>query len=161
MVTVLARAGLWLAVLFLAVIGVALAADGGFAIHMSIVALAALIAVWFTVRSADYGAIARGILKMPDEGRYDDDPVRWGVIATVFWGVVGFAAGVFIAAQLTWPWLNLEPYLNFSRLRPLHTSAVIFAFGGNALIATSYYVVQRTCRARLAFPGLARFVFWG
>ncbi|MBT0669981.1 cytochrome-c oxidase, cbb3-type subunit I [Novosphingobium profundi] len=161
MVTVLARAGLWLVVLFLAVIGVALAADGGFAIHMTIVALAALLAVWFTVRSADYTAIARGILKMPDQGKYDDDPIRWGIIATVFWGVVGFGAGVFIAAQLAWPALNLEPYLNFSRLRPLHTSAVIFAFGGNALIATSFYVVQRTCRARLALPGLARFVFWG
>ncbi|MBH0115108.1 cytochrome-c oxidase, cbb3-type subunit I [Novosphingobium sp. YJ-S2-02] len=161
MVTVLARAGVWLAVLFLAVIGVALAADGGFAIHMSIVALAALVAVWFTISGADYAAIARGVLRMPDEGIYDDDPIRWGVIATVFWGIAGFAAGVFIALQLTWPILNLEPYLNFSRLRPLHTSAVIFAFGGNALIATSYYVVQRSCRARLAFPALARFVFWG
>ncbi|MCT2398615.1 cytochrome-c oxidase, cbb3-type subunit I [Novosphingobium mangrovi (ex Huang et al. 2023)] len=161
MVTVLARAGLWLAVLLLAVIGVALAADGGFAIHMSIVALAALIAVWFTVGGADYSAIARGILKVPDQGKYDDDPIRWGVIATVFWGIAGFSAGLFIALQLTWPVLNLEPYLNFSRLRPLHTSAVIFAFGGNALIASSFYVVQRTCRARLAFPSLARFVFWG
>ncbi|MCJ2183863.1 cytochrome-c oxidase, cbb3-type subunit I [Novosphingobium sp. 1949] len=161
MVTVLARAGLWLAVLFLAVIGVALAADGGFAIQMGIVAVAALLAVWFTISGADYAAIARGVLKMPDQGKYDDDPIRWGMIATVFWGVVGFGAGVFIASQLAWPWLNIEPYLNFSRLRPLHTSAVIFAFGGNALIATSFYVVQRTCRARLAFPGLARFVFWG
>ncbi|WP_333605198.1 cytochrome-c oxidase, cbb3-type subunit I [Novosphingobium sp.] len=161
MVTVLARAGMWLAVLFLAVIGIALAADGGFAIHMGIVALAALLAAWFTIRSADYSAIARGVLKMPDHGRYDDDPVRWGVIATVFWGMAGFAAGLFIALQLTWPQLDLAPYLNFGRLRPLHTSAVIFAFGGNALIATSFYVVQRTCRARLAFPALARFVFWG
>ncbi|MEZ0136850.1 cytochrome-c oxidase, cbb3-type subunit I [Novosphingobium sp. NRRL B-2648] len=113
------------------------------------------------MRGADYDGIARGVLRFPDQGRYDDDPIRWGMIATVFWGMAGFLAGVFIAAQLTWPWLNLEPYLNFGRVRPLHTSAVIFAFGGNALIATSFYVVQRTCRARLAFPGLARFVFWG
>lgn len=161
MVSVLTRAGVWLVVLFMAVIASALAVDDGFAIHMGIVAIAAFLAVWFTVRGADYGAIARGVLRMPDEGRYDDDPVRWGVIATVFWGMAGFAAGLFIAAQLTWPGLNLEPYLNFGRVRPLHTSAVIFAFGGNALIATSFYVVQRTCRARLAFPGLARFVFWG
>ena len=161
MVTVLARAGIWLAVLFFAVIGVALAADSGFAIHMGIVAIAALLATWFTISSADYAKIAQGILKMPDQGKYDDDPVRWGVIATVFWGIAGFAAGLFIALQLTWPVLNLEPYLNFSRLRPLHTSAVIFAFGGNALIASSFYIVQRTCRARLAFPGMARFVFWG
>ncbi|MFC6620647.1 cytochrome-c oxidase, cbb3-type subunit I [Novosphingobium panipatense] len=161
MVSVLARTGVWLAVLFLAVIASAFAADQGFAMHMAIVAFAAFAALWFTVRSADYDGFARGVLRFPDEGRYDDDPIRWGVIATVFWGMVGFLAGVFIAAQLTWPVLNLEPYLNFGRVRPLHTSAVIFAFGGNALIATSYYVVQRTCRARLAFPGVARFVFWG
>jgi len=83
------------------------------------------------------------------------------VIATLFWGVAGFAAGLFIALQLAYPSLNLGEYLSFGRVRPLHTSAVIFAFGGNALIATSFYVVQRTCRARLAFPTLARFVFWG
>ncbi|MFC0203581.1 cytochrome-c oxidase, cbb3-type subunit I [Novosphingobium soli] len=161
MVSVLARAGVWLVVLFLAVMASALAADQGFAVHMGIVALAAFAALWFALRGADYDGIARGVLRFPDAGRYDDDPIRWGVIATVFWGMAGFAAGLFIAAQLAWPWLNLEPYLNFGRVRPLHTSAVVFAFGGNALIATSYYVVQRTCRARLAFPGLARFVFWG
>ncbi|CCA91140.1 cytochrome-c oxidase, cbb3-type subunit I [Novosphingobium sp. PP1Y] len=162
MVTVLARAGVWLVVLFLAVMAAAMAADAGFAIHMAIVALAAFVCLWFSLRNTDYAAVSRGILRMPaDEGRYDDDPIRWGVIATVFWGMAGFTAGLFIALQLTWPVLNFEPFLNFGRLRPLHTSAVIFAFGGNALIATSFYVVQRTCRARLAFPGLARFVFWG
>ncbi|MBL8638860.1 MAG: cytochrome-c oxidase, cbb3-type subunit I [Alphaproteobacteria bacterium] len=93
--------------------------------------------------------------------RYNDDVVRLFTIATIFWGVVGFAAGVFIALQLAFPWLNFEPYLNFGRLRPLHTSAVIFAFGGNALFATSYYVVQRTCRVRLWSDGLALFTFWG
>ena len=94
--------------------------------------------------------------------RYDDDPIRWGVIATLFWGIAGFLVGLIIALQLAFPALNLNlEYTTFGRLRPLHTSAVIFAFGGNALIATSFYVVQRTCRARLAFPGLARFVFWG
>jgi len=162
MVTVLTRAGWWLAALFIAVIAIAAAADTGFAIHMGIIAIAAAIALWVTISGADYGAIARGILRSPpDEGRYDDEPIRWGVIATVFWGMAGFLAGLFIAAQLSWPSLDFPPYLNFGRLRPLHTSAVIFAFGGNALIATSFYVVQRTCRARLAFPGLARFVFWG
>jgi cytochrome c oxidase cbb3-type subunit 1 len=162
METVVARAGLWLAIIFIAVLAVAAAADTGFAVHMSIVAFAAAIGLYVTLSRTDYGAIARGILRMPvDPGRYDDEPIRWGVIATVFWGVVGFLAGLFIALQLAYPWLNVAPYLNFGRLRPLHTSAVIFAFGGNALIATSYYVVQRTCRARLAFPKLARFVFWG
>ena len=76
-----------------------------------------------------------------------DDVVRAGVIATVFWGIAGFLVGVFIALQLAFPELNLDlPWTTFGRLRPLHTSAVIFAFGGNALIATSFYVVQRTCR---------------
>ena len=147
----------------LAAMAAILAADSGFAVHMSIMAVAALSAMWVTMSRADYGAIARGILRMPaDQGKYDDDPIRWGVIATVFWGIAGFAAGLFIALQLAFPALNLGlEFTSFGRLRPLHTSAVIFAFGGNALIATSFYVVQRTCRARLAFPGLARFVFWG
>ncbi|MCP5380367.1 MAG: cytochrome-c oxidase, cbb3-type subunit I [Novosphingobium sp.] len=159
---VLSRAAAWFAALLLAVIAVAAAQDSGFAVHMSIIAIAALIGLWVTISRADYGAIARGIIRTPaDPGRYDDDPVRWGVIATVFWGMAGFAAGLYIALQLAFPVLNFEPYLNFGRLRPLHTSAVIFAFGGNALIASSFYVVQRTCRARLALPGLARFVFWG
>ncbi|MBF5089351.1 MULTISPECIES: cytochrome-c oxidase, cbb3-type subunit I [unclassified Novosphingobium] len=162
MVSLVTRSGIWFAVLLLAVVASALAKDGGFAIHMAICALAALIGMIVTLRQADVDSIARGILKMPDQGRYDDDPIRWGVIATVFWGMAGFLAGLYIALELTWPQLNLGlEWINFGRLRPLHTSAVIFAFGGNALIATSYYVVQRTCRARLAFPGLARFVFWG
>lgn len=78
--------------------------------------------------------------------------IRWATIATVFWGMAGFLVGLIIALQLAFPDLNLEPWFNFGRMRPLHTSAVIFAFGGNALIGTSFYVVQRTCRARLAFP---------
>ena len=161
--TVLARAGVWLAVLFFAVIAVALSADSGFAIHMSIVGIAALIGLWVSVSQNDYGAIARGVLRAPeDTGRYYDDPVRWGMIATVFWGMAGFLAGLYIALQLAFPVLNLGlEWTTFGRLRPLHTSAVIFAFGGNALIATSFYIVQRTCRARLAFPALSRFVFWG
>ncbi len=160
--TVLTRAGIWLVVFILAIAAIALAADGAYAIHMGIVAAAALVALTATVTRADYTAAANSILRAPaDPSRYDDDPIRWGIIATVFWGMAGFAAGLFIAAQLAWPVLNLEPYLNFGRLRPLHTSAVIFAFGGNALIATSFYIVQRTCRARLALPGVARFVFWG
>jgi cbb3-type cytochrome c oxidase subunit I len=102
------------------------------------------------------------ITKNQDVPDYNYEIVRMFVIATCFWGVVGMMAGVFIATQLAFPDLNVEPYLNFGRLRPLHTSAVIFAFGGNALFATSYYVVQRTCRARLwGGDGLAKFTFWG
>ena len=162
METVLFKAAGWFAVALLAFVGIAMSVDFGFTVHMTIAAAAALLAMWMTMSRADYDAIARGVLKMPDAGSYDDDPVRWGVIATVFWGIAGFLAGLFIALQLAYPVLNLGlEYTSFGRLRPLHTSAVIFAFGGNALICTSFYVVQRTCRARLAFPALARFVFWG
>jgi cytochrome c oxidase cbb3-type subunit I len=161
--SVLTRAGWWLAAVFIAIMAAAAAADTGFAIHMAIVAVAAFGGLWITVSGTDYSAIARGAIRTPaDPGRYDDDPIRWGMIATVFWAMVGFLAGLFIALQLAFPVLNLDlEWTTFGRLRPLHTSAVIFAFGGNALIATSFYVVQRTCRARLAFPGLARFVCWG
>ncbi|MCB1556493.1 MAG: cbb3-type cytochrome c oxidase subunit I, partial [Alphaproteobacteria bacterium] len=94
-------------------------------------------------------------------GKYNDDIVRMFVIAAVFWGVVGFSMGVLIALQMAFPQLNMEPFFNFGRLRPVHTSAVIFAFGGNALLGTSYYVVQRTCNVRLWNDGLAWFTFWG
>ena len=163
MESVLARAGWWLAALLISILAYASAADSGFAVHMVIIALAAFIGLWVTLSSTDYGAIAsRAIQTPPDQSRYDDDPIRWGIIATVFWGMAGFLAGLFIALQLAFPVLNFGlEWTTFGRVRPLHTSAVIFAFGGNALIATSFYVVQRTCRARLAFPGLARFVFWG
>jgi cytochrome c oxidase cbb3-type subunit 1 len=99
-----------------------------------------------------------------DASRYADGVVRAGVIATMFWAIAGLSAGVLIAAQLSWPTIFYfpdAPWLNFGRLRPLHTSAVIFAFGGNALIATSFYVVQRTCKARLAGGAWPWFVFWG
>src|ERR1700677_3537368 len=94
---------------------------------------------------------------------YNFDVVKKFTIATVFWGIVGFLVGVYIASELAWPALNFGlPWLNFGRLRPVHTSAVIFAFGGNALLGTSLYVVQRTCGARL-FGGrpFADFIFWG
>ncbi len=93
---------------------------------------------------------------------YMDDVIRAGVIATALWGMVGFLAGVYIAFELAFPELNLGlSFTSFGRLRPLHTSAVIFAFGGNALICSSFYIVQRTCAARLWGGNLAWFVFWG
>ena len=92
---------------------------------------------------------------------YLDGVVRAGVIATIFWGVVGFLVGVYIAFELAFPALNFDwPYTSFGRLRPLHTSAVIFAFGGNALIASSFFIVQRTSAVRLWGGNLAWFVFW-
>jgi len=87
--------------------------------------------------------------------------VRQFALMTVVWGIVGMLVGVLVAAQLTWPELNLAPWLSYGRLRPLHTNAVIFAFGGSALFATSYYVVQRTCHVRLFSDTLASFTFWG
>jgi cytochrome c oxidase cbb3-type subunit 1 len=93
---------------------------------------------------------------------YQDDVVKAASIATVFWGVVGFLVGLVIALQLAFPVLNFDlPWTSFGRLRPLHTSAVVFAFGGNALLATSFYSVQRTCRTPLASAKAAWFVFWG
>ena len=93
---------------------------------------------------------------------YNYKVVRQFSIMTIVWGLVGMAVGVLIAAQLAWPALNFDiPWLTFSRLRPLHTNAVIFAFGGCALFACSYYVVQHTCHVKLAFPALAAFTFWG
>jgi cytochrome c oxidase cbb3-type subunit I len=159
----LTRAGAWYAVAVIAFFGLMGSVDPGFSAHLTIICLAALLAAIASTRGFDF--VTRRFSVSPrgsDLSHYDDDPIRWGVIATLFWGIVGFLAGLYIALQLAFPLLNLNlEYTTFGRLRPLHTSAVIFAFGGNALIATSFYVVQRTCRARLAFPSLARFVFWG
>ncbi len=93
---------------------------------------------------------------------YDDSAVRMFAIAAIVWGVVGMLVGVFIAAELAWPDINFGiPWLSYGRIRPLHTNAVIFAFGGCALMSTSYYVVQRTCQARLFSKKLAALHFWG
>ncbi|RMF15228.1 MAG: cytochrome-c oxidase, cbb3-type subunit I [Alphaproteobacteria bacterium] len=97
-----------------------------------------------------------------DRSQYNVKIVKYGVVASVFWGIAAFLVGVLIAFQLAFPALNFDTsFLNFGRLRPLHTSAAIFAFGGNVLIATSFWVVQRTSRARLAGEIAPWFVFWG
>jgi cytochrome c oxidase cbb3-type subunit I len=124
---------------------------------LTIMLVAAGLAIW-TLRRM--GEPRRAV----PAGEYMDDVVRAGVIATAFWGVVGFAVGILIAFQLAFPQLNpdwAQGILNFGRLRPLHTSAVIFAFGGNALIMSSFYIVQRTCAVRLWGGNLGWFVFWG
>ncbi|EMS7706970.1 cytochrome-c oxidase, cbb3-type subunit I [Vibrio cholerae] len=96
------------------------------------------------------------------EQNYNYTVVRQFTLVTILWGIVGMAVGVLIAAQLVWPQLNFDtPWLTYSRLRPLHTNAVIFAFGTSALFATSYYVVQRTCQTRLFGGPLVPFTFWG
>ena len=93
---------------------------------------------------------------------YNYEIVRRFTLTTLFWGILGMAMGVFIAAQLVWPELNFGiPWLSFGRIRPVHTNLVIFAFGGGALFATSFYVLQRTCRVRIISDSLANFLFWG
>lgn len=99
---------------------------------------------------------------MNDAVIYNDDVIRKFTLMAVVWGVVGMVVGLLIASQLAWPELNFGiPWLSYGRIRPLHTNAVIFAFGGCTLFATSYYVVQRTGQTRLFAPGLAHFTFWG
>ena len=163
MEALLFKVGGWFVLALLALAAAIAAVDTGFAVHMTIVAVAAALVGGVTMVRADHAKMAGHIGRiLPGDDRYDDEVIRWGVIATVVWGLVGFLVGLIIAMQLAYPLLNLNSeFTTFGRLRPLHTSAVIFAFGGNALIATSFYVVQRTCRVRLAFPSLARFVFWG
>jgi cytochrome c oxidase cbb3-type subunit 1 len=131
--------------------------DLAYQVHAFIImAVAAGMFVWVLRRIDEPAPVA--------EVGYADGVIRAGVIATAFWGVTGFLVGTFIAFQLAFPELNFDwgqPFTNFGRLRPLHTSAVIFAFGGNALICTSFYVVQRTSSVRLFGGNLSWFVFWG
>ena len=147
---------------FLALMGAAFSHDDLFQAHSWILFFILAVSTVVLMRRARPTLTAgSGAGDTSDQSGYMDGVVRYGVIATIFWGIAGFLVGVIIAAQLAWPELNIEPWLNFGRLRPLHTSAVIFAFGGNALISTSFYIVQRTTGARLFGGDLAWFVFWG
>ena len=115
------------------------------------------IGIWFLRR---YG----GGVPADETGTYQNDVIKAGMIASLFWAIAGMTVGLIIALQLAYPnlfYFSDLPFTNFGRLRPLHTSAVIFAFGGNVLISTSFYVVQRTCKARLAGGAWPWFVFWG
>jgi cytochrome c oxidase cbb3-type subunit 1 len=144
-------------VAILAAMAANFARDLAFEVNAIEVMLAATIAFLYTLRHV-------GEPRVHPQNEYMDGVIRAGVIATAFWGVVGFLVGVIIAFQLAFPSLNIDHVmgiLNFGRLRPLHTSAVIFAFGGNALIMSAFYVVQRTSAARLWGGNLAWFVFWG
>ncbi|WP_185928056.1 cytochrome-c oxidase, cbb3-type subunit I [Pseudorhizobium endolithicum] len=94
--------------------------------------------------------------------KYYDDPIKAGIVFTMIWAVFGMFVGVWAAAQLAWPSLNFDTsWTSFGRIRPAHTTGVIFGFGGNALIATSFHVVQRTSRARLADQFSPWFVLFG
>ena len=94
--------------------------------------------------------------------QYNFEIVKKFAVMSLVWGLVGMFVGVYIASELAWPFLNFDsPYFSFGRFRPVHTTSVIFGFGGSALFATSYYVVQRTCQTRLFSDGMASFTFWG
>jgi len=144
-----------------AVMVAGLTEDPAMAFHSLVFAvafLAAVVVLGGRIVDRNDGAPA---LNQPPTG-YNDDVVKAATIASMFWGVAGFLVGLLIALQLALPALNLDlPWTNFGRLRPVHTSAVIFAFGGNALLASSFYCVQRTCRVRLAGDIAPWFVFWG
>ncbi|MEI8145369.1 MAG: cytochrome-c oxidase, cbb3-type subunit I [Alphaproteobacteria bacterium] len=134
----------------LALIGAAKAVDAPFAFHMYVSAAAALAAI-FAIFNRYVARPAVTPLEIDGKPNYNMAPVKFATGAALFWGVTGFLVGDIIAWQLAFPALNFDlPWTNFGRLRPLHTSAVIFAFGGNVLLATSFYVVQKTSRARIA-----------
>jgi cytochrome c oxidase cbb3-type subunit 1 len=135
---------------FLCVIASAKAVDAPFAFHAALAAAASVASVFVILNRYFDRPAALPPQEINGRPNYNLGPIKFGAAIAMFWGIAGFLVGLIIASQLAWPELNLEPWLNFGRLRPLHTSAVIFAFGGNVLIATSFYVVQRTCRVRLA-----------
>jgi cytochrome c oxidase cbb3-type subunit 1 len=122
-----------------------------YAFHAALFALGSIGAVVAIVKRYELRPAEPTPLVIDGRPNYNYGPIKFAALAALFWGVAGFAVGLYIALELAFPAFNLDlPWINFGRLRPLHTSAVIFAFGGNVLLATSFYVVQRTCRARLA-----------
>ncbi|ACA17675.1 cytochrome c oxidase, cbb3-type, subunit I [Methylobacterium sp. 4-46] len=135
----------------LSLIAAAKAVDAPFGAHAVIFAAASaagIVAILRRYAARDPEPVPQEIAGKPN---YNLGPVKFAAIASMGWGIAGFLVGCIIAFQLWAPSLNLGlEFTTFGRLRPLHTSAVIFAFGGNVLIATSLYVVQRTCRVRLA-----------
>ncbi|MGQ3353858.1 MAG: cytochrome-c oxidase, cbb3-type subunit I [Phreatobacter sp.] len=135
--------------------------DPAYSFHVYLFAAGSIGAI-FALGNRYMGRSASIPQEIDGKPNYNMAPVQFAVVAAVFWGIAGFTVGLIIASQLAWPALNFDlPWINFGRLRPLHTSAVIFAFGGNVLLATSFYVVQKTCRARLAGEIAPWFVILG
>ncbi|GAB9073984.1 cytochrome-c oxidase, cbb3-type subunit I [Bradyrhizobium diazoefficiens] len=136
---------------FLCVIAAAKALDAPFAFHAALSAAASVAAVFCIVNRYFERPAALPPAEINGRPNYNMGPIKFSSFMAMFWGIAGFLVGLIIASQLAWPALNFDlPWISFGRLRPLHTSAVIFAFGGNVLIATSFYVVQKSCRVRLA-----------
>jgi len=122
-----------------------------YAFHMALFSLCSVLAVVAINMRFDARPIAPTPLVIDGKPNYNYGPIKFASLAALFWGTAGFVVGLYLALELAFPALNFDlPWINFGRLRPLHTSAVIFAFGGNVLLATSFYVVQRTSRARIA-----------
>ncbi|HZP78851.1 MAG TPA: cytochrome-c oxidase, cbb3-type subunit I [Pseudolabrys sp.] len=150
----LGEGGLALAMAALAFVSVVIAAKAytpEYAFHAYLFAAASVAAVFAIVNRYYERPLELPPLEIDGKPNYNYGPVKFASIAALFWGIAGFTVGLYAALELAFPVLNFDlPWITFSRIRPLHTSAVIFAFGGNVLLATSFYVVQRTCRARLA-----------
>ncbi|MFI4960937.1 MAG: cytochrome-c oxidase, cbb3-type subunit I [Hyphomicrobiales bacterium] len=150
----LGEGGLALAMAALALLSIVVAAKAytpEFAFHAYLFTAASVAAVFAIVNRYYERPAEPPPLTIDGKPNYNMGPVKFATVAAMFWGIAGFTVGLYIASELAYPILNLDlPWTTFGRLRPLHTSAVIFAFGGNVLIGTSFYVVQRTCRARLA-----------
>jgi len=143
------------AILVLLAIGAAFIATRAYtpayAFHMALFSLCSVLAVVAINMRFDARPISPTPLVIDGKPNYNYGPIKFASLAALFWGTAGFVVGLYLALELAFPALNFDlPWINFGRLRPLHTSAVIFAFGGNVLLATSFYVVQRTSRARIA-----------
>ena len=139
----------FVALAFLTIVIAAKAWTPGYAFHAYLFCAMSVAAVFVIFNRYFERPAEPPPLTIDGKPNYNMGPVKFSSIAAMFWGIAGFTVGLYIACELAFPFLNLDlPWISFGRLRPLHTSAVIFAFGGNVLIATSFYVVQKSCRAR-------------
>jgi cytochrome c oxidase cbb3-type subunit 1 len=139
------------AMAFLSIFIAAKAHTAAYAFHMYVFAAASVASALAILNRYNKRGAALPAQFIDGKPNYNWGPVKFAGLIAMFWGIAGFLVGVIVASELAWPAVNLDlPWISFGRLRPLHTSAVIFAFGGNVLLATSFYVVQRTCRARIA-----------
>ena len=144
-------AAAFVALAFLSIVIAAKAYTPEYAFHAYLFAAASVAAVFAIFNRFFDRSDEAGSARNRRQAELQHGPVKLATVLAVFWGIAGIAVGLWIALELAFPALNFDlSWISFGRLRPLHTSAVIFAFGGNVLIATSFYVVQRTCRARLA-----------
>ena len=133
------------ALVLLCIVAAAKAQDEAYAFHAWLSAAASLAAAIAILNRYFNRPAALAPAEIDGRPNYNWGPIKFSSVMAMFWGIAGFTVGLIIALQLAYPLLNFDlQWISFGRMRPLHTSAVIFAFGGNVLIATSFYVVQRT-----------------